>query len=301
MEERLKKFAGIVDAGNFTKAASVLHVSQPALTLAVKKLERELKAELLVRGSQTCAPTPAGRIAYAAAKELHALGSNLKLRLSDLAGQKAPLKLGAIDAMAALLFIEDEYLHVLEEQTHLSLSINNSEQLLQLVSTDALDLAIIAAPHLPGGGLTLQHIGIEPLVFVCRPDHALHATQQLHEGKVGNFLAYNQNSQSFKLIAAHFSRLHIHLEPTFYSTSPEIMLRLVLAGRGIAVLPYALVAGAISEAQLLPLATGNSPLINRAIVAVHRTGRLLPDQATDLMQHATRRLQTLYTQAEAAL
>ena len=57
MEDRIRKFAHLIDAGSFTKAARDLHISQPALSMAVQKLERELHAPLYIRASQPVTPT----------------------------------------------------------------------------------------------------------------------------------------------------------------------------------------------------------------------------------------------------
>src|SRR5688572_9285664 len=105
MEDRLYKFARLVDAGSFTKAAAAMHISQPALTTAIKKLERELHAELLIRDSHTFRLTAAGAVAYDTAKELSTQARNLKLRLSEAADRKVHLNLGMIDSVADLLFV----------------------------------------------------------------------------------------------------------------------------------------------------------------------------------------------------
>src|ERR1700751_5187786 len=99
MEERLRKFAVLVDAGSYTKASQELHISQPALSTAMNKLERELKAELLVHGSRTLKLTKAGKLAYDSAKELGIVSSNLKTRIADLLHDNPKLTIGMIDSV----------------------------------------------------------------------------------------------------------------------------------------------------------------------------------------------------------
>jgi len=60
----LKYFIAIVDMGSLTKAASLVHVAQPALSQAVTALEQELKVTLLLRSSRGVTPTPAGKTLY---------------------------------------------------------------------------------------------------------------------------------------------------------------------------------------------------------------------------------------------
>lgn len=58
---QLRYFAAVVEAGSFTAAAEVLHLSQPPLSVAIGKLEAELGVRLLERSSRGVEPTSAGR------------------------------------------------------------------------------------------------------------------------------------------------------------------------------------------------------------------------------------------------
>jgi len=67
---QLRYFCTVVEAGSFTAAALLLHMSQPPLSLAITKLERELGVQLLVRGARGVVPTPAGRVLVEAGTRL---------------------------------------------------------------------------------------------------------------------------------------------------------------------------------------------------------------------------------------
>jgi DNA-binding transcriptional LysR family regulator len=47
MDDSLRKFVAVVEAGTFTRAAELLHISQPALSVAVAKLEKTIGEKLL--------------------------------------------------------------------------------------------------------------------------------------------------------------------------------------------------------------------------------------------------------------
>jgi len=57
----LRSFIAVAELGSFTRAARLLHMSQPALTVQVRKLEEALKIRLLDRDSRSVALTSAGR------------------------------------------------------------------------------------------------------------------------------------------------------------------------------------------------------------------------------------------------
>src|SRR6478735_4612962 len=62
--KRLQYFVKIVDIGNLTQAADVLHVAQPALSQQLATLESEVRQQLLVRTTRGVTPTEAGKILY---------------------------------------------------------------------------------------------------------------------------------------------------------------------------------------------------------------------------------------------
>jgi len=298
MEDRLSKFARLVDAGGFTKAADLLHISQPALTTAVKKLERELGVELLVRTNRTFKLTTAGEITYAVAKDLNQQTHDLKRRLQETANEAISLQLGMIDSLATILFVNGKHLQQLEQGTHLSLTIDNSTQLVNLIENDELDMALIARPHSLPSSLTSIAIGEEPLVLVTHIDSQQKATEQLRRKQLHHFLAYNQKSQTFKRVEAYLAAKGIATHPSFYSTSPEIILQLVLDQKGTAVLPYLLVKPYLGRA-LVPLHVDGKAVINRTLVSVQRKGRFIPPQALRLLGQAQQDLQLLKAEANA--
>jgi len=61
---QLRYFVAIVDHGSLSRAATVLHVAQPALTQQLRQLEEELGAQLLHRSAQGVLSTDAGKVFY---------------------------------------------------------------------------------------------------------------------------------------------------------------------------------------------------------------------------------------------
>src|SRR5258708_39788778 len=61
---QLRYFVKIVDAGSFSRAASVVHVAQPALSQQIAELEERLGVMLLQRSARGVRPTAAGEIRY---------------------------------------------------------------------------------------------------------------------------------------------------------------------------------------------------------------------------------------------
>src|SRR4051812_13123596 len=84
---RLLTFRAVAREGSFSRAAAVLHRSQPAVSHQVAALERELGTALLVRGRGGATPTPAGELllahADALATRLELAGTQMDALMAD--------------------------------------------------------------------------------------------------------------------------------------------------------------------------------------------------------------------------
>lgn len=289
MEDRLQKFAQLVDAGSFTKAAEILHISQPALSTAISKLERELHTTLLIRGTRSLKLTPSGDVAYAHAKEAAVRTGNLKLRIAASMSAKLNVRVGMIDSIADVLLSRGPSLAELERHASVSLIVNNSRFLRSAITRDDIDLAfVVAQPNHPGS-ITAESVGAEPLVLVCHYAQAAATRQAMKAGSLPRFISYNQGSTTFQLVQDKLHERHIAHRPTLYSTSPEVIRKLVLAQQGAAVLPYMMVRDLILTKQLATLNLGPSPIIERPIEAIRHRDKLLPQP----LRTMTAELQTL--------
>jgi len=301
MEDRLRKFAQLIDTGSFTRAAAEIHISQPALSTAIKKLERELHTELLVRGNHSLKLTPAGHLAYRAGKNLEISASNLKQSLTELAQQKTAIAIGMIDSIADMLFVHHDELQQLEQWAHVSLSINNSTLLTQNVLHDKLDAAIIARQPTPlSRTVRTTSIGSEPLVVVTHVGHHAELIEAMKYGVIPQFFSYNQSSTTHGLIEQAAALAGYEIQPIFYSTSPEIILKLVLSQKGVAALPYLMVKEYLEAGVLTKIPLSKNSVIERHIVAIHHANRKLPPALDATLKRTQTYLKQLMSEAKSS-
>jgi DNA-binding transcriptional LysR family regulator len=287
MEERLRKFAAVVDAGSYTAAARDLHISQPALSAALAKLERELGAELLVKSVRPLTLTPAGRIAYGAARDSAARGAALRTRLHELADAELHVAIGMIDSLAASLFAAGADAVLAERNLHASIVVDNSRTLLLAVERGDLDMALaVGRPAATSKLVRSTPVGDEPLVLVCNTGQLAAVQAQLAAGRLPHFISYDQASITAQLVRAHLAGRQVVPEVQLYSTSPEVMLRTVLAGRGVAALPCHMVASHIADGALAPLGRHGTWTIHRPIALLCRRDRELHTALSTLVRRA---------------
>lgn len=288
MEDRLVKLTHIIDAGSFSAAAERLHISQPALTVAIQKLERELKTTLLDRDDKQLKLTASGRLAYRAGRRLRLERQRLQASLNELSGTKPTLRLGAIDDIAELLFIHNDELTALQASANVSLVVNNSTQLLTAVAAEELDLAFVVAQPTDDYpvGVETRHVGNETLVCVAAPAIQALVSHRLRQGLLPNFISYNQDSTTYGLIQAQLARGKIAAQPLFFSTSPHLMLNFALSGKGVAILPQTSVMAYVERGELgiVPLKTGviRRPIIVASTNQEQLHGQIVHDAALAL-------------------
>jgi DNA-binding transcriptional LysR family regulator len=298
MDDRLQKFARLVELGSFTRTARELHISQPALSLAINKLERELRTVLLVRTKRKLELTDAGRIVYAAAIEHRITNENLFTHLVELTRKRPDVVIGMIDSVAAAFSGTTQPLDNLEAHANVSIVVNNSRYLREAVKSLELNLAFVVQDSETHPDFDIDPVGVEMLMIVCRPDYLATAQAELDLGKLSQFVSYEQSSTSYWHISQKMRKLGITILPTFYSTSPDVMLRMVLRGKYVAALPYILTRELLRSGKLVPLKkSGQDMTVERPIDAVKVRGKILPKPLEVFLKQA----QTLYSVKQGSI
>jgi LysR family transcriptional regulator, transcriptional activator of the cysJI operon len=276
MDDRLQKFARLAEIGNFTKAAQVLHISQPALSIAIDKLEQELGSELIIRGSRKFELTEAGLAAYAAALEHQNITDHLRASLTNINKRRPTVTIGMTDSVAVVL-CETEGFDELEKAADVTIIVNNSRYLREAVSQRHIDVAFVVDDGVEHPNLLVNPAGIEELVLVNHPDLLVQARADIAKGRLNNFICYDKPSTTYRHIHRALQANNIKPNISLFSTSPDVMLSMVLRGKGIGALPHLLVKDFVSSGKL---ARPDSPkariTIKRPVCSVQLTGKSLP-------------------------
>jgi aminoethylphosphonate catabolism LysR family transcriptional regulator len=144
---QLRAFHAVADAGGFTRAAALLHVSQPTLSAQVGALEAAYGVRLFERRGRKVIPTELGRALLDLTRRLFALEGEAEALLAATRGLKSGhLRVGAdapYHVIAALAAFGRRYPGV-----RLSLATGNSDMLLHDLLEHRIDVAVIA--NVPG-------------------------------------------------------------------------------------------------------------------------------------------------------
>ena len=101
----LRYFRTIADLGSYTRAAEQLHIAQPALSMAMRKLEAELELTLLQRRDKRIQLTDEGRRLYHHAQRLLQASDEALIEMAELKGlQQGEVRVGVSSMLGSYYF-----------------------------------------------------------------------------------------------------------------------------------------------------------------------------------------------------
>ena len=233
-------FHNVAQLGSFTKAARGLNISQPAVSIQVKELERSLNTVLVNRVRRGVFLTDAGEVVYGYTKRIFSLSDEMRLAVQDLEGlQAGKLTVGSSSTPGeyilplAMGIFRERY-----PKIEISLAISNTETIVQQILSHELDLGMAGADVEIQGLSSFPYVEDE-VVVVASPTHALSrdrrwvslqeiASQPLIMREVGS-ATRNAASDFFK---AHNMEVNIAME----LGSNEAVKRAAAAGLGLGLL-----------------------------------------------------------------
>ena len=176
----LRYIVAVAREHHFGRAAEACFVSQPTLSVAVKKLEEELDVKIFERGANEISVTPLGeQIVRQAQQVLEQAGAIKDIAKSGKDPVRGPLRLGIIYTIGPYL-LPDLVRQAIERvpQMPLMLQENFTAKLLEMLRTGELDCAIMAEPF-PDTGLAVAALYDEPFVAAVPAGHALAKRKQI--------------------------------------------------------------------------------------------------------------------------
>ncbi len=242
----LRYIVAVARERHFGRAAEACFVSQPTLSVAIKKLEEELDVKIFERGASEVSVTPLGeeivRQAQSVIEQASAIKEIAKRGKDPLAGA---LRLGLIYTIGPYL-LPKLVKSVIEHypQMPLMLQENFTVKLLEMLRTGELDCAIMAEPF-PDTGLAIAPLYDEPFVVAVPADHpfAQRETVSAQELKsetmllLGTGHCFRDHVLEVCPEFARFSSDAEGIRKSFEGSSLETIKHMVASGMGVTVVP----------------------------------------------------------------
>src|SRR3954465_1782717 len=170
---QLRAFCAVVELKSFSQAAERLGVTQPAVSLQVRSLEKRLDRKLLDRSARRVEPTEAGLALYRGAQRMLQLEEQLVEELDqggagELGGTLAAgASTGPGSTVVPVLLCEFQREH---SGVAVSLSSSDTQRVVDRVSERELELGVVGASR-RHRGVVFEPLFRDEVVLACPPDH----------------------------------------------------------------------------------------------------------------------------------
>lgn len=256
----LEQFVALARAKNFTRAAAELHLSQPALSRAIQKLEEQLGQPLFERHPREVILTDLGELLLARAKEILKLVEDTFSELAE-AGRRGRIRLGAIPTIAPY-FLPRLLGGFAKKHPEISVIVqeDTTELLIQRCNHGEIDLAILALPII-AKALEVEPLFSEELLLVAPAGHPLAAASPLTIQAVEEFPFVMLNeahclSESISSFCRQHSVQPVTVERTSQLTTVQ---ELVALDHGVSIVPQMARRIDVSESRVYRSFSGEKP------------------------------------------
>jgi DNA-binding transcriptional LysR family regulator len=271
--EQLRAFADVAELGTFSAAAARRHLTQPAVSLQVRHLEKHLGVRLIERTGKRAAPTAAGREVLLHAQHIDSAVAALFAGMTRHGGGVLTrVRLGT-GATACTYLLPSVLRDLRREQPALEISVitGNSDDVLKSIEENRLDVGLVTLPA-RGRAFDVQPLWEDEIVAVARRDsHALPTKVTSSTLNHVALLLYEPGGNTRRLIDRWFRRGGLRPTPAMELGSVEAIKRLVAAGLGCGLVPRL----ALTRADRRSLAVRElSPRLTRTLAVVVRRDKV---------------------------
>lgn len=284
--QQLRLFAAVARHKSFTRAAEEVHLTQPAVSIQIKRLEDRIGMPLIEQMGKRLHLTVAGEEVYAACRDVLQRLGDMDTTLDDLRGEvSGPLTVTVVSS--AKYFLP----HLLGQfvrrypKVEPRLRITNRAKLLSDINANEGDLFIMGQP--PETLPVVEYPFLENvLVVVARPDHVLAGHRAISLERLGKerFVGRESGSGTRKAVEDMFAEQGFSVTPYIELASAEAIKQGVIGGLGIAVLSLHSLRLELNAGELVVLDVKGFPL-RRRWYAAHRKGKHLSRAAQTFLKY----------------
>ncbi len=237
---QIQLFVAVAQARSFVEACEKMNLSQPALSLAIRKLEDTLGGALLARSTRSVTLTPEGQQFFPVAKRLLADWERSLQDVSDL----FELQVGRLDIAAMPTFagtlLPELLLRFHRHHPAIKITVHDiiAEEVVDAVSRGRVDLGISFEPP-EADDLDFTPLFKDRFLLVAQPGHDLLSRKRLTwRDLAGERLIGLQKPSSFRRqVDSILDQYKVALSPSFEAHQLVVVGRMAAQGLGIAVVP----------------------------------------------------------------
>ncbi|MCR5419881.1 MAG: LysR family transcriptional regulator [Lachnospiraceae bacterium] len=273
-------FRTVCEAGyNSTKAAKMLHMSQPAISLAIKELEENYDVRLFDRIGRRLKITDAGQLLLQYAIHICDLFKDMETGLREW-DSKGILRVGASITIGSQFlpgYVKD--FSDINPGVDVRVLVEQSDLLEKRILANELDFALTEGiPH--NEKIISEPYMEDHLCVICSRDKGWQQGQVIsrEEFKRQRFLLREHGSGTREVFDRVMEQAGIHIVPVWEAMSTSALTNAVITGLGITVLPYRVVKRDIDEGNIVSVEIDGLDF-NRSFYVIHHKDKLLMSSA----------------------
>ncbi|MBU6424410.1 MAG: LysR family transcriptional regulator [Chloroflexi bacterium] len=279
--ERVHTFLQIAEAGSVTRAARALGVSQPALTERLRALEREMGADLFVRTRRGVRLSEAGRALLPHAERALAAVDEGRRAIERLRhGETGRLAIGSAPAVSMYaLPAALRRFHTTHPDVHLSVRTGHSEEILELVLADEIQVGLVREIRHPD--IESSTLYDDELILVVEKTHPFAERGRIRIADLAfeHLVTFDRASSYNELTQALFREAGVAPRGVIELDNVEAAKRCVARGLGVALLPRQGVREELARRTLRAVQMVGARPVRRRIVAIRRRDAGAPPSA----------------------
>jgi len=281
----LEAFLAVARLGSFTRAASALHVSQPALTVQIRQLEAALAVRLFDRNNRRVALTRAGQQFVAPVERLLLDLESIVAHARDLsAHRRGSVSVAALPSVASGLL--PRAIHHLNERHHgIVVRVRDvvAARVVERVPSGEVDVGVSSLVR-PDDTLVADPLFVDRLCALARPDHpaARRSWLTIRELSEHALVLTGPDSSVRQIVDRAFEHARLAIRVSQEATYMTTAMGMAKAGLGLAVLPESALDSA-NDMGLRAIAI-RRPTLTRQISVLRRADRSLSAAAEKLVE-----------------
>lgn len=263
MDQALKVFITVVEQKNFTRAAEILHMTQPAVSNYIQTLERSLGTTVLERTNKYVRLNRAGEIVYHHAKDILSLYSRMENLLGDLKYTAS----GTLSIGASFTYGEYILPHNIAKLLKIypsiqpNIIINNTNKIINLMMDHQIDVGIIEG-EIKEDKLKILPLAIDYLSIIVGSNHPLLNEKEIDPLDLSKetWLVREEGSGTREMQEKGFKQLGFSPKKIMVLGSTQVIKESIEAGLGISLLSHSAIGNELELGRLKLLKINGFPI-----------------------------------------
>jgi DNA-binding transcriptional LysR family regulator len=282
---QLRIFEAVARHSSISRAATEMHLTQPAVSMQMKQLEEQIGLPLVEQIGKRLFLTEAGLELRTHAQRFALQHQDLKTAMDQFRGlQRGYLRLAVVST--ANYFLPPLIATLSERHPGMSISLQvaNREDVLAALADNRTDLAMTGQPP-ESADLVAVPFKDNPLVVIAAPTHACAKLTSISLQRLARetFVVREPGSGTRAVIERHFAEMGVDFCPGCEFNTNEAIKQAVQAGLGLAVVSLQTMELELETRRLVVLPVEGFPIMRRWYV-VHRSDKRLSAAATAFVE-----------------